>query len=83
MIRDAISHTLWRWPEPPPLGIVTFVDAAKVRRKRDPGRCYLKAGFKRCGRTKGGLLALQMPPDAMPEPNPPADAQLPLFQEAG
>lgn len=28
------------------MGIVTFVDAAKVRHKRDPGRCYRKAGFK-------------------------------------
>ena len=26
--------------------MITFVDADKVRRKRDPGRCYIKAGFR-------------------------------------
>jgi len=47
---------------------VTFVNAGKVKHKRDPGRCYLRAGFKRVGETKGGLLAFQMLPAEMPEP---------------
>jgi hypothetical protein len=38
-----------------------------VRRKRDWGRCYLRAGFQNVGFTKGGLVALQLLPDAMPE----------------
>lgn len=68
LIRQAIAATLAEWPNPPDKGIVTFVDAEKVRHKRDPGRCYLKAGFKRVGETKGGLVALQLLPMDMPMP---------------
>jgi hypothetical protein len=67
MIRQAIAHTRSIW-EAPPLGMVTFVDAEKVRSKRDPGYCYLMAGFKLVGETKGGLLTFQMLPSEMPEP---------------
>lgn len=48
--------------------MVTFIDREKVRKKRDYGRCYLRAGFKACGETKGGLLVLQLLPEDMPEP---------------
>lgn len=65
-IREALAATKYCWGEPPPLGMVTFVDENKVRHKRDPGRCYLRAGFKPAGRTKGGLLALQIAPPDMP-----------------
>jgi hypothetical protein len=75
LIRAAISATRWRWPDTPVLGMVTFVDAKKVRHKRDPGRCYLKAGFRRVGATKGGLLAYQMLPEQMPAPVMPINAQ--------
>ena len=68
LIRQAVSATLHEYGEAPELGMVTFVNAAKVRRKRDPGRCYLRAGFSRCGMTKGGLIALQMRPQDMPSP---------------
>jgi hypothetical protein len=74
LIRDAIAATRYYW-EPPELGIVTFVDASKVR-SMHPGYCYLKAGFLRAGKTAGGLIALQMKPEEMPEPAPPANAQL-------
>lgn len=60
LIRQAIAATVAEWPEVPDLGIITFVDAGKVKHKRDPGRCYLKAGFKPAGKTKGGLLAFQL-----------------------
>ena len=76
LIRQAVACTRWYWPEVPPLGMVTFVDASKVRRKRDPGRCYIKAGFKHVGMTKGGLHAFQLLPDDMPEAFPPLGAQL-------
>jgi hypothetical protein len=84
LIRAAVAVTRWyRTTDPawrnepePAMGMVTFVDAGKVRRKRDPGRCYLRAGFERVGETKGGLVALQMKPEAMPAPQP---ATLPLF----
>jgi hypothetical protein len=68
LIREAISATLAHWPAAPNIGMVTFVDASKVRHKRDPGRCYLRAGFKRAGFTKGGLHVFQMLPAEMPEP---------------
>jgi hypothetical protein len=70
LIRDAVAATRWYYGDPPPQGMVTFVDASKVRRKRDPGRCYRRAGFVEAGRTKGGLVALQLLPGAMPEPEP-------------
>lgn len=67
LILEAIAATRSIW-NPPPLGIVTFVDESKVRRKRDPGRCYRRAGFEHVGETKGGLLAFQMLPERMPDP---------------
>lgn len=70
LILEAVAITRWRW-EPPEVGLVTFVDAAKVRHKRDPGRCYLRAGFERDGETAGGLIALRLTPERMPDPNPP------------
>ena len=83
MIRQAVAATRWRWPEVPDLGMVTFVDASQVRHKRDPGRCYRHAGFRRVGHTKGGLVAWQMLPDEMPEPEPPLGSQSTLLlQEA-
>jgi hypothetical protein len=70
LIRKAIAHTRSVWPDVPELGIVSFVDAGKVKGKRDPGYCFLKAGFEAVGHTKGGLVALQMLPAAMPEAEP-------------
>ncbi len=80
MIRAAVSATRWTWPLVPALGMVTFVDATKIRHKRDPGRSYLRSGFRQVGETKGGLLAFQMLPAEMPEPEAPLGAQEPLFE---
>jgi hypothetical protein len=66
LIRDAVSVTRWFYGPPPALGMVTFINAAKVKRKRDPGRCYLRAGFKHVGQTGSGLLAFQLLPADMP-----------------
>ena len=79
LIREAVAATRWYW-EPPTLGLITFVDGSKVRRKRDPGRCYVRAGFKFVGFTEGGLYAFQLLPEAMPEPCAPngVTAKLPL-----
>ena len=74
LIRQAVSATRWTYGEPPPLGMVTFIDPTKVRKKRDFGRCYRKAGFLECGATKGGLIALQMLPWQMPESMAPIGA---------
>ena len=76
LIREACSVTRWKWPDLPAKGMVTFVNAAKVRKKRDPGRCFLRAGFKNVGETKGGLIALQLLPDQFPNPEHPAGVLL-------
>jgi hypothetical protein len=66
LIRSAVALTKAHWAEPP-LGMVTFVDPTKTRHKRDPGRCFLRAGFRAVGWTKGGLRALQLMPAQMPD----------------
>ena len=77
LITDAVAVTRSVW-EAPALGLVTFVDAAKTRRKRDPGRCYRRAGFNHVGFTEGGLWAFQMLPEQMPAAALPS-ARMPLF----
>ncbi len=85
LIRDAVAVTRWKWPEVPPLGMITFVNRDKVRRKRDPGRCYRRAGFRVVGETKAGLVALQMLPSEMPAAAAPivVDGQTSLFELLG
>jgi hypothetical protein len=78
LIRAACAATAAVWPLPP-LGMVTFVDASKVRHKRDPGRCYRRAGFRQVGHTKSGLVALQLSPADFPLPEPAQRTQLLLF----
>jgi hypothetical protein len=70
LIRTAVAATLAVWPIPPRKGMVTFVNRSEVRPKRDPGRCYLRAGFSYAGLTKGGLVALILEPADMPLPSP-------------
>ena len=79
LILQAVAATRWRWPDVPPLGMVTFIDAGKVRAKRDPGRCYLRAGFIPDGQTEGGLVAVRLPLELMPEPAPLYSPQFGLF----
>lgn len=67
LIKQAVAVTRALWGDAPSLGMVTFVDADKTRRKRDPGRCYRKAGWSHVGFTKGGLWALQILPNLMPD----------------
>lgn len=71
LITEALAVTRYFWGDPPELGMVTFVNTDKVRKKRDWGRCYLKAGFKNVGYTKGGLVALLAEPVVFPNPQPP------------
>lgn len=75
LIREAVAATRAVWGDPPALGFVTFVDPDKTRRKRDPGRCYRKAGWRVCGETAGGLVALQLLPGEMSEPEAPHGMQ--------
>lgn len=89
-IRSAIAATRYEWPDVPALGMVTFVDPAKVhgiRRRAHAcnvecgermvfGYCYDRAGFAHDGFTEGGLWAWRMTPEEMPEPEPPIGKQL-------
>lgn len=45
--------------------MVTFVDESKTKHKRDPGRCYIRAGAQRDGKTKGGLVAVRFTPETI------------------
>jgi hypothetical protein len=80
LIREAVAVTRGEFGDPPPFGIITFVNPKKVRHKRDPGRCFLRAGWKQIGFTQGGLVVLQQLPADMPAPLP-LD-QLPLLGAA-
>lgn len=42
--------------------LYTYVDPKRTRHKRDPGRCFLKAGWRHAGWTKGGLRILEKLP---------------------
>ncbi|SFF22852.1 hypothetical protein SAMN04487969_11951 [Paenibacillus algorifonticola] len=62
LIRTAIAATMDEWGQPPPDGIITYVDSSKVR-SSNPGFCFLSAGFRRIGRSKRrGLFLLQFLP---------------------
>jgi hypothetical protein len=78
LVQAACAATRAAWGDPPPLGLVTFVDASKVRPKRDPGRCFRRAGFRHVGYTAGGLVALQLVPAAFPSGEPARGMQLDL-----
>lgn len=79
LIREAVAATRYAYGEPPALGMVTFVDAAKVQRSERPGWCFRKAGFRPVGHTKGGLVALSLRPGDMPAPYPARGMQAGLF----
>ena len=72
LIREAVAVTRHFYGDPPALGMVTFVDPRKTHHKRDPGRCFRRAGFVPATprMTKGGLVALQMWPADMPAAEP-------------
>ncbi len=56
LIRKADRVALEKWPGE---RLFTFVDPKRTRRKRDPGRCFLRAGWRYCGWTKAGLRILE------------------------
>lgn len=79
LIREAIAATRFFWPDPPALGMITFIDPEQVRHKRDLGRCYRRAGFRPDGFTQGGLFALRLAPEDMPTALAPGMAQTALW----
>jgi hypothetical protein len=58
LIREACLHAWRRWPG---ARLYTYVNPAKIR-STNPGCCFLKAGWRRCGMTKGGLVILECLP---------------------
>lgn len=66
LVTEAVAATRAHFGDPPDLGMITFVNPDKIRRTRQPGRCFLKAGFRHVGATQGGLVALQLLPAQMP-----------------
>jgi hypothetical protein len=79
LIREAIAASRSLWPDAD-REIVTFIDRTKVRKKRDFGRCYRRAGFEVAGETKGGLLVLRMWPSWMPKAETPHGVQLSFLE---
>lgn len=53
---DAIADRLW-----PGGRHYTYVDPQRVA-SRNPGYCFLVAGWRRCGTTQGGLLVMERLP---------------------
>lgn len=81
LIDEAVRATRWKWGAPPELDhpIVTFINAKRVRPKRDPGYCYLMAGWERIGTTKHGLIVLGLARAKFPPAEAPDAAQLQVW----
>jgi hypothetical protein len=60
LVVAATAATRARWPGQALL-LTTEVDASKVRHKRDPGRCFTRAGWRFLETTTSGLLRLVAP----------------------
>lgn len=58
LIAIATTLTFAHWSERygglPPVRLSTEIDAGKIKRKRDPGRCFRRAGWTVRGLTPGG-----------------------------
>jgi hypothetical protein len=71
LIREAttLTHVRWRrrYGALPPVALTTEIDAASVRHKRDPGRCFFRAGWRYVRTTNGAakgradLVVLEAP----------------------
>lgn len=65
LVREATARTYEYWKRhyggAPSVPLTTEVDPAKTRRKRDPGRCFRRAGWSVFGMVRG-LVVLQAPP---------------------
>lgn len=64
LILAAEPFARWRWPRAKRW--YTYIDAEKTAarrgRSRPPGYCFIMAGWKPCGKTRGGLLILEKHP---------------------
>lgn len=63
LIREACR---WAWERWRGVRLFTYVDSRKIK-SQNPGYCFLKAGWQRCGQSKNGLILFeQMDVDATP-----------------
>lgn len=60
LIHAAVALAWDRWPNE---RLYTYIDPRKVRHKRDPGRCFLRAGWCHYGWSKKGLRILEIRPE--------------------
>lgn len=58
LIREACNLAWQRWPGE---RLYTYVNASKIR-SVNPGYCFKMAGWRECGRSKGGLVILELLP---------------------
>lgn len=90
LVELALAATRAELGEPPEAGMITFIDEDKTRKKRDPGRCFRRAGFHVSGtmpccagkpsRTiDRDLLVLHIGPGEIPPPIPALRRQGDLF----
>lgn len=70
LVREALEVTYREWArkygELPPCALRTEVDPLKIKRKRDPGRCFRRAGWTSLGlhvraKRRRGLFVLEAP----------------------
>jgi hypothetical protein len=55
LIKEAVSICRRHWPDE---RLYTYVNSKKIR-STNPGYCFQVAGWKKCGKTKGGLIILE------------------------
>lgn len=64
LVREATTRTYLYWRRHyggiPAVPLTTEIDPSKVKRKRDPGRCFLRAGWRKVDERRG-LVVLQAP----------------------
>jgi hypothetical protein len=61
LIIEAMEIAWNRWPSE---RLYTYVNPKKIR-SGNPGYCFKVAGWKNCGKTKGGLVILEAKPRAI------------------
>lgn len=55
LIKEAMEICNRRWPR---VRMYTYVNPQKIK-STNPGYCFQKAGWVKCGKTKGGLIILE------------------------
>jgi len=56
LIKEAVTICRRRWSKE---RLYTYINPKKIR-SSNPGYCFLKAGWRKCGMTKGGLIILEL-----------------------